>query len=208
MAQKLTRDPDNGFLGGVAAGIARHYGLDPTLVRLAFILLVVFTGPGIVLFYLLCWVIIPGPEPGRAEPAAATPPGAGAEHASVEGGAGEPGAEAADAAGSAANSFVDEAREGAARFADEARKTAERVVREVRQAGEGVVQNLRRDSGKPGRGQLVAGLVLIVLGLLFLVDRFSWWYWPDWVSFANLWPIALIAIGIVIIFGATRGSGG
>ena len=48
------------MLGGVAAGIARSYGWDPTLVRLAFVVAAVF-GIGIPV-YVVAWIVIP-PEP-------------------------------------------------------------------------------------------------------------------------------------------------
>ena len=48
------------MLGGVAAGIARSYDWDPTLVRLAFVVAAVF-GIGIPV-YVVAWIVIP-PEP-------------------------------------------------------------------------------------------------------------------------------------------------
>jgi phage shock protein PspC (stress-responsive transcriptional regulator) len=53
-------------LGGVAAGIARSLGIDPILVRVAFVVLTVFGGSG-VLLYLVGWLFIP--EDGRADSA-------------------------------------------------------------------------------------------------------------------------------------------
>lgn len=53
----LTRSR-NGIIGGVAAGIARSLNIDPTIVRIAFVLLTVFGGGG-VLIYALLWVVIP-----------------------------------------------------------------------------------------------------------------------------------------------------
>ena len=51
-------------LGGVAAGIARSLGIDPILVRVAFVVLAIFGGSGLLL-YLACWLFIP--EDGRAD---------------------------------------------------------------------------------------------------------------------------------------------
>ncbi len=47
----------DGILGGVAAGIARYFGVEPWLIRLVFLLLM-FPGIGIVL-YLAGWLLIP-----------------------------------------------------------------------------------------------------------------------------------------------------
>ena len=48
------------MLGGVCSGLAKYFGLDPTLVRLGYAFLSIFTAgfPGIVLYILAC-IIIP-----------------------------------------------------------------------------------------------------------------------------------------------------
>lgn len=53
----LTRS-SNGIIGGVAGGIAKSTNLDPTWIRVAFVILAVFSGSGI-LIYALLWIIIP-----------------------------------------------------------------------------------------------------------------------------------------------------
>lgn len=50
---------NNRMLAGVCSGIAEYFNLDPTLVRVAYALLTVFTAFSGVLVYLLCWIIIP-----------------------------------------------------------------------------------------------------------------------------------------------------
>jgi phage shock protein PspC (stress-responsive transcriptional regulator) len=46
-------------LGGVCAGIARSAGLDPLLLRVAVVAATVLTGGGVLLAYLVAWVLIP-----------------------------------------------------------------------------------------------------------------------------------------------------
>ena len=46
------------MLGGVAAGIARSLRIDPILVRVAFVVLTIFGGSGLLL-YLAGWLFIP-----------------------------------------------------------------------------------------------------------------------------------------------------
>jgi hypothetical protein len=47
--------------------------------------------------------------------------------------------------------------------------------------------------------QAFAGVVMIVLGLLFLIDRMGWqWGWD--ISFSRLWPVLLIVAGLGIFF--------
>lgn len=61
--KRLYRNPD-GPIGGVATGIADYLGLDPVILRLAF-LLAALSGFGMVA-YLVCWVVIPkGERPRR-----------------------------------------------------------------------------------------------------------------------------------------------
>ena len=52
------------MIAGVCGGIAQYFGIDPTLVRLAYAMLTVFFAilPGII-FYILCWIIIPNERP-------------------------------------------------------------------------------------------------------------------------------------------------
>ena len=61
----LRRDRSGGWLGGVCAGIARRYGVDATLVRLAFVIATAAGGFGVAL-YALAWLVIPaGSAPRR-----------------------------------------------------------------------------------------------------------------------------------------------
>ena len=57
--KRLTRPQNNKMLAGVCAGIANYFGLDPTLIRVAYALLTVFTAFAGVIVYLLLWIIIP-----------------------------------------------------------------------------------------------------------------------------------------------------
>jgi phage shock protein PspC (stress-responsive transcriptional regulator) len=58
--RRLVRDPYT-RLGGVASGIAHHYGIDVSIVRILFVLAVFASGTGL-LAYLLAWLIIPRAE--------------------------------------------------------------------------------------------------------------------------------------------------
>jgi phage shock protein PspC (stress-responsive transcriptional regulator) len=64
--QRLRRDSDRALIGGVCAGIANRLGIDPLIVRLAFVAAAVAGGWGIVL-YLLGWAFIPA-EAGEGRP--------------------------------------------------------------------------------------------------------------------------------------------
>ncbi|WP_031938659.1 PspC domain-containing protein [Prescottella defluvii] len=62
------RLPADGHIAGVAAGIGHRYGIDPVLVRVAFVVSTIFGGAGIVL-YLACWLLLskPGDQVSPAE---------------------------------------------------------------------------------------------------------------------------------------------
>ncbi|WP_236567663.1 MULTISPECIES: ATP-binding protein [unclassified Nocardiopsis] len=68
-APRLTRAVDGRLLGGVAAGLARHLGLDPVVVRLAFMALSV-GGIGLALYLALYFFVPADPveREGREEP--------------------------------------------------------------------------------------------------------------------------------------------
>jgi phage shock protein PspC (stress-responsive transcriptional regulator) len=56
----LKRTRRDRMLGGVCGGLARWLGWDPTLVRVLYVLLSIFSAafPGI-LVYLILWVVMP-----------------------------------------------------------------------------------------------------------------------------------------------------
>jgi len=56
--KKLTRSEKERILGGVCGGLAEYFGFDPTLVRLAFVLLALAGGVGL-LVYIVLWIIMP-----------------------------------------------------------------------------------------------------------------------------------------------------
>lgn len=59
----LRRSREDRVIGGVAGGIATYFDVDPVLVRLAFVLLVLAGGSGVIV-YLLAWLMIPEEEGG------------------------------------------------------------------------------------------------------------------------------------------------
>ena len=56
--KRLTRS-NNGMIAGVCGGIADYIDQDPTLVRVGYILLSVFTVFAGVLAYLVLWIVMP-----------------------------------------------------------------------------------------------------------------------------------------------------
>jgi phage shock protein C len=62
MTPKLGRSETDRVVAGVAGGIAQRFGLNSTLVRLAWLLSVFFGGFG-VLVYLILWIVLPKGSP-------------------------------------------------------------------------------------------------------------------------------------------------
>jgi signal transduction histidine kinase len=64
-AAPLRRDSGRGVVAGVAAGIARRLGIDPLIVRVAFIVASAAGGTGLAI-YLLGWALLPADGDARA----------------------------------------------------------------------------------------------------------------------------------------------
>ncbi len=60
----LRRSREHRLIAGVCGGIAEYYGLDPTAVRIGYILLSILSVafPGIIV-YLILWIVVPYREP-------------------------------------------------------------------------------------------------------------------------------------------------
>ena len=58
MNKKLYRSVTDIMLGGVCGGLAEYFSIDPVIIRLLFVLAVIFGGSGI-LAYIILWIIIP-----------------------------------------------------------------------------------------------------------------------------------------------------
>lgn len=69
--KKLLRSRTDKKIAGVCGGIAEYLDMDPTLVRLVWVMMALFVGWG-VLGYVIAWIVLPEePEP-LASPAVAT----------------------------------------------------------------------------------------------------------------------------------------
>ena len=71
MQKRLHRSRTEKMIAGVCGGLAEYLDMDPTLVRLLWVLVALLAGTGILL-YLIMWVVMPldlpaspGPPLGR-----------------------------------------------------------------------------------------------------------------------------------------------
>src|SRR6476661_8404573 len=65
--EPLRRDRERGLIAGVCAGVARHVGIDPLIVRVAFVAAATAGGAGVAL-YLLGWAFLSDDEAPRDTP--------------------------------------------------------------------------------------------------------------------------------------------
>ena len=72
---RLTRSSDDKVVAGLCGGLGRHFGVDPVVFRIAFVVLTLAGGSGL-LMYLLGWAVVPDDRtgatflngPGRGRP--------------------------------------------------------------------------------------------------------------------------------------------
>jgi phage shock protein C len=72
MNHRLYRSTEHKIIGGVCGGLGEHFNIDPTWLRLAFVILTITKGLGLLL-YVIGWVVIPARPVGEEVPAAAPP---------------------------------------------------------------------------------------------------------------------------------------
>jgi phage shock protein C len=67
-AQRLYRSRMDRMLAGICGGLAHYFAIDPTLVRLFFVLAAVFSGGLFIVAYLILWMVVPEDRGEMAAP--------------------------------------------------------------------------------------------------------------------------------------------
>ncbi len=80
MAERLYRSKKERLLGGVCGGIGKYSDVDPTVIRLIWIVLTLLSvGIGIIA-YIIAWIIVPEEEDGPVTvPVTIIPPPGGSQ---------------------------------------------------------------------------------------------------------------------------------
>jgi len=159
MERKLYRSRSDRVVGGVCGGLARYFGIDSTIVRLIFVLLIFANGLGI-LAYIIMAIIVP-----------------------LE------------------SSETTESKDTVKENVEEMKETARELGHEIRSTFAGEKDKSEDVTKLRHRRRNILGIILIVIGLLFLLASFDLFWWFHW---GNLWPVIVIAIGLLIIFGIRR----
>lgn len=129
---RMYRDHDEAIIAGVCSGIAAYYKTDVLLVRIAFIILTLFGGLGIIL-YIVGIAIIPPVQ-----------------------------------------------------------KTSGNTSHHLYSLAEDINRHMAQNHNS---SHAILGLLIIVVGILFLIDN----YFPGF-GFNRLWPIILILFGLLVAF--------
>ena len=225
MNDRLYRSVDDRVLAGVCAGLADRLDLDPALVRIGYAILALVTGifPLLVLYVVMVVVVPEGPtwtgvRPVGPQPAGTGVPGTGGPAASTSGDAETPADAAAQAAGMASDpaaptgatpaqamptapgampGWIPPGVPGGWDSGDRRdQRSADRVARHAERAAR---RAERRSDPVPA---IIAGLFLVALGAFFLLrNAFD----IDW---AVVWPVAVIAFGVVVLIAAVRPRSG
>ena len=59
MNKKLCLSSKSKILAGVCGGIAEYFRVDPTLIRIIWVLLTLTTYGSLIIIYIVCWAIMP-----------------------------------------------------------------------------------------------------------------------------------------------------
>ena len=173
--RRLYRCRHDRQLAGVAAGMAEYLDLDPTVVRILWILSAFFGGFTILLYIILAFVmpLEPLPATGPASGPAAT---AAATFASGDGSTGDPAVDGETVIGATAVGSDPVTATWTAPAAHEHRA---------------------RGEGRLGFG---VGVLLVVFGAIALAGPL----FPGWIAGVALGPAFVIALGIALVIVATR----
>jgi phage shock protein PspC (stress-responsive transcriptional regulator) len=170
LMDRLYRSVDDRVISGVAGGMAELWDIDPSLVRIAWVVLTPFTAGFTILLYVVMAIILPEEPVGSPGYGAGSSPGTAARGTSA-------GAEQPETGGA---SWRDQRR------AEKARVRAERAqLRAERRASR---------AGQPDTSAIVGGVILVLIGAAALATQIIPGF--DW---GRAWPIALIVIGGLLI---------
>jgi phage shock protein C len=139
MRKRIFRSTTDKVIGGVCGGLGEYFNMDPTWIRILFVIAIFAKGVGL-LAYLICWIVFPKKSDATIEATVTDDSGETVTSATVGGG-----------------------------------------------------ENHQRGGG------FLPGIILVVLGMIFLLDQAFYWF-----DFDYIWPLLLIGIGAILIYRATN----
>ncbi len=191
--RRLYRCRYDRHLAGVAAGMAEYLEVDPTLVRVLWVLSAFLGGFSILLYIILAFVM-------PLEPV--SEPGPGGWQAGWPAGPGQPQATGIDPAATATDGVPANGAEGTSfgpAGPDAGRLPGERPAHHAWPAP---VHESHPEGRHAGRAGLYLGVILVVFGAIALANA----VFPGLVAGVALGPAFLVACGVALLVGATRRS--
>ncbi len=217
--RRLYRSSNDRWIGGVAAGVADYFDVDPVLIRILWLISIPFTAFLSIFAYIVMLIVVPEeprewPQPSPWQPGGA-PVGYGASYAQPTGPTGQPagptpadtnapaqpagpdataGAGVPDATGAVAPGTTGAAAPGTVPPTQgwDAGWTSRQQDRWQRRADRWQQRMDRRERG--GSGGLVFGALLILVGGLL-----AWHTIFPATDLSLVWPIAIVAFGIFLV---------
>eukprot|EP01085_Mycamoeba_gemmipara_P000127 Mycagemm_TRINITY_DN2090_c0_g1::TRINITY_DN2090_c0_g1_i1::g.127::m.127 type:complete len:221 gc:universal TRINITY_DN2090_c0_g1_i1:25-687(+) len=179
MEKKLYRNEHDKAVAGVASGLADYMQIDVTIIRLLFVLTTIFLAGSGVLAYIVLWIV----APVNNDPAVKFKHFKDFYKYNPQG-------------GSVFNS--PEA------FADTQQETVQTKWNTPNADAFSKFETPQKMKGND-TGKTVVGLILLVLGVYFLMRQLGLVpYWFNIFHIYKLWPLAIVALGISLIFRNQR----
>ncbi len=177
MEKRLFRNEHDKVIGGVCSGLAIYLNVDVTVIRLLFVLCTIFlVGTGI-LAYFVMWIIVPANNDPMQRYAQFN-----------------------DFYKKNSDGFS--FNQGPEDNSQEGEKTKWNTPNYGADFGMSSNQPFGYAPKNNDTGRTVAGLVLLLLGIFFLLKEF--YFIPYWFNIFKLWPLVIVAIGISLIFRKKR----
>ena len=210
---RLYRSANDRIISGVAGGVADYFEVDPVLVRILWFISMPVTGGLTFLAYIVMMIAVPiepedWPQPSPWAPggdpagyqAAYSPAAETTGNPAAEGAVGGTQAEPAGTDASGATPGAPGAIPGAAPFSAQAAPTDWRSQRRQERWQRRQEHWQHRGEGR-GAGGIAFGLLLIILG-----GAFAWNQIDPRFNLSLAWPIAIMAVGAILILSAVGRS--
>jgi phage shock protein C len=195
--RRLYRCSHDRVLAGVAGGVAEYFDVDPSLVRILWVLSI-FAGGLTILLYIAMALVVPlepdtFPAPGPWQPGSEGWGAPAASGSASSAAAGEAGA-AAEVGGAGAAGATD-AGAGAENVSGQ--PVGQSVGGAATSAGWQPAYGYHHRERRPSRfGAQFFGAVLILFGAIALADQFL----PAWADHGRfLWPAFILACGVLLV---------
>ncbi len=179
MEKKLYRNEHDKTVAGVASGLAEYMQIDVTIVRLLFVLTTIFLAGSGILAYIILWIVAPVNNDPRVK-------------------------------FKQFNDFYKYNPQGGSvfnspeAFADTQQEATQTKWNTQNADAFTKFETPHKMKGND-TGKTVVGLILLVLGVYFLMRQLG--FVPHWFNIFHiykLWPLAIVALGISLIFRNQR----